>query len=66
MLIRKQKTTRNCAWPLKRLKQGDENELERFLRLEKVVASEQLRLALETEEERRARLENDAATKRFR
>ena len=65
-LIRKQKTTRNCAWPLKRLKRGDENELERFLRLEKVVASKQLRLALETEEERRARLENDAATKRFR
>ena len=31
-----------------------------------MVASKQLRLALETEEERRARLENDAATKRFR
>ena len=29
-------------------------------------ASKQLRLAVETEEERRARLENDAATKRLR
>ena len=29
--------------------------------MEKVVASKQLRLAVETEEERRARLENDAA-----
>ena len=51
---------------LKRLKWGDDNELERNLRLEKVVASKQLRLSLETEEERRARLENDAATKRLR
>ena len=41
---------------LKSLKRGDENELERYLRLEKVVASKQLRLAMETEEERRARL----------
>ena len=32
-----------------------------YLRLEKVVTSKQLRLAIETEEERRARLENDAA-----
>ena len=31
-----------------------------------MVASKQLRLARETEEERRARLENDAATKRLR
>ena len=31
-----------------------------------MVASKQLRLAVETEEERRARLENDAATKRLR
>ena len=30
-----------------------------------MVASKQLRLAMETEEERRARLENDAATKRL-
>ena len=30
---------------LKRLKRGDDNELERNLRLEKVVASKQLRLA---------------------
>ena len=36
------------------------------MRLEKVVASKQLRLAVETEEERRARLNNDAATKRLR
>ena len=50
----------------KRLKRGDENELERKLRLEKVVSSKQLRLTVETEEERRARLENDAATKRLR
>ena len=31
-----------------------------------MVASKQLGLAMETEEERRARLENDAATKRLR
>ena len=51
---------------LKRLKRGDENELERNLRLEKDVTSKQLWLAVEIEEERRARLENDAATKWFR
>ena len=51
---------------LKRLKRGDDNELERNLRIEKVVASKQLRLALETEEERRARLDNDVATKWLR
>ena len=50
---------------LKRLKRGDENELERKLRLEKVVDSKHLRLAVETEKERRAKLENDAATKRL-
>ena len=44
---------------LKRLKRGDDIELERNLRLEKVVAGKQLRLTVETEEERRARLEND-------
>ena len=33
----------------------------RNLRLEKVVASKQLRLAMETEEERRARLENNGS-----
>ena len=37
--------------------------MERSLRLEKVVTSKPLRLAVETEEERRARLENDAATR---
>ena len=36
---------------LKRLKRCDVNELERKLRLEKVVAGKQLRLAMETEEE---------------
>ena len=47
---------------LKRLKRSDDNELKRNLRLEKMVASKQLRLAVETEEEeRRTRLENDAA-----
>ena len=34
--------------------------------IETVVASKQLRLAVEMEEERRARLENDAATKWLR
>ena len=48
------------------MKRGDENELERKLRLEKVVASKQLRLTVETEEERRARLENDSYTKRLK
>ena len=53
---------------LKRLKRGNDNELERNLRLKKVVASKQLRLgddaatkrlrlAMEMEEERKARLE---------
>ena len=51
---------------LKRLKRGDENELERKLRWEKVVASKQLRLAVEMVEERRARLEKMAATERLR
>ena len=37
-----------------------------LIQLEKVVASKQLRLAVETEEERRGRLENAAATKRLR
>ena len=32
----------------------------------KQLSNKQLRLAVETEEERRARLENDAATKRLR
>ena len=48
-----------------RLKRGDDNELERNPRLEKVVTSKQLRLAVEIEEERRARVKNDAATKRL-
>ena len=47
---------------LKRLKRCDDNELERKLRLEKVVA----RLAVETEEERRARLEKMVATTQLR
>ena len=68
--------------PLKRLKRGDDNELERNLCLEKVVASKQLvdhgdrrrkgsktaatkrlRLAMETDEERKARLEKKVAPK---
>ena len=52
---------KQCLATLKRLKRSDENELERKLRLEKVVA----RFAMETEEERRARLENGAATKQL-
>ena len=55
---------KQCLATLKRLKQGDDNELEINLRLE-VVASKPLRLAVETEEERRAKLENDATTKRL-
>ena len=51
---------------LKRLKRHDQNALDRKLRLEKVVASIQLRLAMETEEERRARPKNDTATKWLR
>ena len=42
------------------------SELERNLRMEKVVTSKQLRLAVEIEEERRARVENDAAIIRLR
>ena len=59
----KQKYTRHSAWPLSTLKKGDENELESKLRLEKVVTSKQLRLAVETEEKRRVILENGGATK---
>ena len=40
---------------------NSEVKLKRNIRLEKVVARKQLRLAVETEEERRTRLENDAA-----
>ena len=40
---------------LKRLKRGDENELDRKLRLENVVASKQLKLSVETDEEIRGR-----------
>ena len=54
----KQKTTRNSE----KIEGCDDNELERKLRLEKVVA----RLAVEMEEERRARLEKMVATKRLR
>ena len=36
---------------LKRLKRGDDNELERKLKLEKVVDSDQLGLAVEKEEQ---------------
>ena len=61
-VIRNRRPRETAPGHLKRLKLDDENELERKLRLEKVVA----RLAVQTEEERRARLENDAATKRFR
>ena len=66
------KCARRITWPNTRMlkvslgwKRGDDNELESNLRLEKVVTSKQLRLAMETEDER-ARLENDAATKRLR
>ena len=38
---------KQCLATLKRLKRGDENELERKLRLEKVIASKQLRLAVQ-------------------
>ena len=47
------------------MKGGDENESERKIRLEKVVASKHLRLVVQTVEQRRAKLENDAATKWF-
>ena len=42
---------KQCLATLKRLKRGDNNELKRNLRLEKVVAGKQLRLAVETEEQ---------------
>ena len=69
---------KQCLATLKLLNRGDENELERKLRLEKVVTSklawkrnkkeEQdaattwLRLAMEMDEERKARLEKMVAT----
>ena len=48
------------------MKRGDENELERNLRLEKVVASKQLKFAMETDVERKARLEKMVATIQLR
>ena len=45
-IIRENKKKENHATPLTRLKRGDDNELERNLRLEKVVASKQLRLGI--------------------
>ena len=51
---------------LKKSMQGEENDLERNLKLEKEVNSAQLRLVVETKEERRAKMENVAATKRLR
>ena len=46
MLYKKQRLA-----TLKRLRRGDDNELERSLRLEKVATIKQLRLAMEPEEE---------------
>ena len=51
---------------VKRLKRGDENELERNLRLEKVVASKQLKFAMEMDVERKARLEKMVPTTQLR
>ena len=53
--LENRKPQKTVPGTLKRLKRGDYNELERNLRLEKVVDSKQLRLAVETEEEGRAR-----------
>ena len=49
----KKKCSKQRLATLKRLKKGDNNELKRNLRLEKVVANKQLRLAMETEKERK-------------
>ena len=43
---------KQCQATLKRLKQGDEKELESKVRLEKVVASKMLRLAVEKRKSR--------------
>ena len=51
---------KHCLATLKALNRGDNNESERTLRLEKVT-----RFAVETVEERRARLENDIGTKQI-
>ena len=55
---------KQCLATLKRLKRGDENELERKLRLE--TATKWLRLAMEMDEERKARLEKMVATTQLR
>ena len=61
MVDGKQKTMRNSAWPfLKRLKRSVVGEK---TKTGDVVTNIYLMLAMETKEERRARLENDAATK---
>ena len=65
-LARTAKNKKQHLATLTRLKRGDDNELERNQRLEKVVARKQFRLTVETEKKRRARLENDAATKWLR
>ena len=55
---------KQCLATLKRLKQGDENELEKKLRLE--TATIRLRLAIEMNAERKARLEKMEATTQLR
>ena len=50
---------KQCLATLKRLKRGDENESERKPRLRRWSLANTSRLAVETGEERRARLEND-------
>ena len=46
---------------LKRLKQGDENELERTLRLVKVVTSKQLKFAMETDVRKKSKTGEDGS-----
>ena len=57
---------KQCLATLKRFKQGDENELERKLRLENMVATKWLRLAMEMDKERKERLDKVVASKRLR
>ena len=49
-VIRNRRPRETAPGHSQKLKRGDENELERKLRLEKVVTNKHLRLAVETEE----------------
>ena len=59
--LEKWSLTNTSGWPWRQKKKEEQD----WRMIQQVVTNKHLRLAVETEEERRARLENDAATKRL-